>query len=59
MKVILNCEPVHMRDAVAAFDYAYHNSDFSGGFAIIQKFPHTWAVKKNKAGYSVWLSPPK
>lgn len=44
-----------MREAINAFDFAYHNSDFSGGFAIIEKFPNTFIVKKNKAGYSVWL----
>lgn len=58
VKVILRV-PVHMvSDAARVFDFAYHNSDFAGGFAAIERFPHTFAVKKNKAGYSVWLMGP-
>lgn len=46
--------PVRLhREAVSAFDFAYHNSDFSGGFAVIEKFPRVWVIKKNRAGYSV------
>ena len=47
--------PVHqMAAAIRAFDHAYHNSDFSHGFAVIQSGGLTFCVKKNPAGYSVW-----
>ena len=55
-KVILTCAPHKMTSAVAAFDFAAHNSDFSGGFAIIQRGSDVWVVKKNKGGFSVRLS---
>lgn len=56
IKVILTA-PVHMlSEAHRAFDCAYHNSDFSHGFAFIALGNRHWVVKKNKGGFSVLLS---
>jgi len=55
-KTILTA-PLHLQsEALQAFHYAYHNSDFSHGFACIALGPRHWVVKRNKAGYSVLLS---
>ena len=55
VKVILTA-PVHLlSDAHAAFSYAYHNSSFQHGFAVILRDGREWSVKQNKAGFSVQL----
>lgn len=55
VKVIMRA-PVHMLlDAQRVFDYAYHNSAFSHGFAVIERDGREWTIKRNKAGYSVQL----
>jgi len=55
IKVIIHA-PIYLVTAAAmAFDYAYHNSEFGNGFAVINKGGHDFAVKRNKAGFSVWL----
>jgi len=55
VKVILTA-PVHLLlDAERAFEYAYHMSSFSHGFAVIERGGREWSIKQNKAGFSVQL----
>lgn len=55
VKVIITA-PVHLqKEALAAFEHAYHNSQFYDGFAIVEMgwACREYAVIKNKGGYSV------
>ncbi len=56
VKVTLRVPIYQIAGAARAFDYAYHNSDFSGGWALVQCGLDSFAVKKNPAGYTVWLN---
>ena len=48
----------HLGPAASAAAFAISGSGFSGGFAIIATGKLTFAIKRNRAGFSVWLQDP-